>query len=78
MLEDVPDGIDFLVIFNDHKAFDLEEGRFFVGSMLILKMEGKRLHGLIDEEVYKVKDMMDGRMATLVDGGDTFSALALF
>ena len=78
MFEDVPDGIDFLVIFNDHKAFDLEEGRFFVGSMLILKMEGKRLHGLIDEEVYKVKDMMDGRMATLVDGGDTFSALVLF
>lgn len=78
ILEDVPDGVDFLVIFNDHKAFDLEEGRFFVGSMLILKMESKRLHGLIDEEVYKVKDMMDGRMATLVDGGDTFSALALF
>lgn len=29
ILEDVPDGIDFLVIFNDHKAFDLDEGRFF-------------------------------------------------
>ena len=78
ILADVPDGVDFLVIFNDHKAFELEEGRFFVGSMLVLKMEGKRLQGLTDEEVYKVKDMMEGRMATLVDGGDTFSALALF
>lgn len=42
---------DFIVLFNDNKAFDLEEGRFFVGSMLVMKISGDRLLPLSDEEI---------------------------
>ena len=68
---------DFIVLFNDNKAFDLEEGRFFVGSMLVMKISGYRLLTLSDEEIVAVQDMLDGRMATLVSEDQQFSALVL-
>ena len=68
---------DFIVLFNDNKAFDLEEGRFFVGSMLVMKICGDRLLPLSDEEIVAVQDMLDGRMATLVSEDQQFSALVL-
>lgn len=68
---------DFIVLFNDNKAFDLEEGRFFVGSMLVMKISGDRLLPLSDEEIVAVQDMLDGRMATLVSEDQQFSALVL-
>lgn len=70
-------GDEFVLLFNDNKAFDLEEGRFFVGSVLVLKISGKHLHGLSDEEIIHVQDLLDGRMATMVAGDQKFSALAL-
>lgn len=68
---------DYIVLFNDDKAFDLEEGRFFVGSMLVMKIIGDRLLPLSDEEIAEVEDILDGRMATLVSGDQQFSALVL-
>ena len=68
---------DFIVLFNDNKAFDLEEGRFFVGSMLVMKISGDKLLPLSDEEIVAVQDMLDGRMATLVSEDQQFSALVL-
>ena len=68
---------DFIVLFNDNKAFDLEEGRFFVGSMLVMQICGDRLLPLSDEEIVTVQDMLDGRMATLVSEDQQFSALVL-
>lgn len=68
---------DFIVLFNDNKAFDLEEGRFFVGSMLVMKICEDRLLPLSDEEIVAVQDMLDGRMATLVSEDQQFSALVL-
>ena len=68
---------DFIVLFNDNKAFDLEEGRFFVGSMLVMKISGDRLLPLSDEEIVAVQDMLDDRMATLVSENQQFSALVL-
>lgn len=68
---------DFIVLFNDNKAFDLEEGRFFVGSMLVMKICGDRLLPLSDKEIVAVQDMLDGRMATLVSEDQQFSALVL-
>ena len=68
---------DFIVLFNDNKAFDLEEGRFFVGSMLVMKISGDRLLPLSDEEIVAVQDMLDGRMATLVSEDQQFSALVI-
>ena len=68
---------DFIVLFNDNKAFDLEEGRVFVGSMLVMKISGDRLLPLSDEEIVAVQDILDGRMATLVSEDQQFSALVL-
>lgn len=68
---------DFIVLFNDDKAFDLAEGRFFVGSMLVMKISEDRLLPLSDEEIVTAQEMLDGRMATFVSGGQQFSALVL-
>ena len=68
---------EFIVLFNDNKAFNLEEGRFFVGSMLIMRICGDRLLPLSDDEIAKVQDLLDGHMATLVSGNQQFSALVL-
>lgn len=68
---------DFIVLFNDGKAFDLEEGRFFVGSMLVMKISEDRLLPLSDDEIVTAQEMLDGRMATFVSGDQQFSALVL-
>lgn len=68
---------DFIVLFNDDKAFDLAEGRFFVGSMLVMKISEDRLLLLSDEEIVTAQEMLDGRMATFVSGDQQFSALVL-
>lgn len=68
---------DFIVLFNDDKAFDLAEGRFFVGSMLVMKISEDRLLPLSDEEIVTAQEMLDGRMATFISGDQQFSALVL-
>ena len=68
---------DFIVLFNDDKAFDLAEGRFFVGSMLVMKISEDRLLPLSDDEIVTAQEMLDGRMATFVSGDQQFSALVL-
>ncbi len=77
VLVDVQGDMDFLVVFNDEKAFDLEENRFLAGSMLVMRIEGQHLIGLSDEEVSRVKGLLEGRMFDLVNGEESFSALAL-
>lgn len=68
---------DFIVLFNDDKAFDLAEGRFFVGSLLVMKISEDRLLPLSDDEIVTAQEMLDGRMATFVSGDQQFSALVL-
>ena len=68
---------DFIVLFNDDKAFDLAEGRFFVGSMLVMKISEDRLLPLSDDEIVTAQEMLDGRMATFVSGDQQSSALVL-
>lgn len=68
---------DFIVLFNENKVFSLEDSRFFVGSMLVMKICGKDLLPLTDEEIVSVQDLLDGHMATLVSGNHQFSALVL-
>ena len=68
---------DFIVLFNDDKAFDLAEGRLFVGSMLVMKISEDRLLPLSDDEIVTAQEMLDGRMATFVSGDQQFSALVL-
>lgn len=68
---------DYLAMFNENKAFDLEEGRFFVGSMVVMKMREGTLVPLSDEEIAEVRELLKGYMATLVNGDLQISALAL-
>jgi hypothetical protein len=67
----------YIVMFNDRKVFDLEEGRFFVGSMVVMKMCEGTLAPLSDEEINEAQELLMEHMATLVSGNQRFSALAL-
>ena len=67
----------YIAMFNDRKAFDLEEGRFFVGSMVVMKMCEDTLGPLSDEEITEAQELLMEHMATLVSGNQRFSALAL-
>ncbi|WP_036611692.1 hypothetical protein [Oribacterium sp. P6A1] len=68
---------DFIVLFNDDKTFDLEDGKYFVGSMVVMKLNGQQLLMLSAEEILTVQRLLEGRMATLVSGEQRFSALVL-
>ena len=68
---------DFIVLFNDEKAFDLAEGRFFVGSMLVMRIDGEKLLPILDEEIAAVQELLNGRMTIFVSGDQQFSALVL-
>ena len=68
---------DYIVIFNDDKAFDTQEGRYFVGSMLVMRIDGDRLVPLTEEEIQTVKKLLDEHMADMVSGDLSFSALEL-
>ncbi|MBO6308219.1 MAG: hypothetical protein J6N70_05145 [Oribacterium sp.] len=68
---------DFVVMFNDNKAFDIDDGRFFVGSMLVMKIDGGKLVLLSDEDIVTVQELLDDRMTTLKSGDLQFSALVL-
>lgn len=70
-------GDSYIALFDDRKAFDLEDGRYFVGSMVIMKMSGNLLAPLSDAEVKEAQELLAGHMATLVSGDQQFSALVL-
>lgn len=77
ILEDVSENMDFLIIFNDNKAFDREGNRYFVGSMLVMKIEDDYWVGLTDEEVARVKEMLGCMTYTRMNEGRPYSALML-
>ena len=69
---------DYIVIFNDDKAFDTQEGRYFVGSMLIMRIDGDRLVPLTEEEIQTARGLLSERMRDMTAGDLRFSALELF
>ena len=77
ILADISEDMEFLVVFNDKKAFDSEEDRFFVGSLVVMKIEDHKVIGLTDEELTRVKEMLDGLMYTRINEGEPYSALRL-
>ena len=68
---------DYIVIFNDDKAFDTESGRYFVGSMLVMRIDEDRMVPLAEEEIQTVKELLDEHMADMAAGDLSFSALEL-
>ncbi len=70
-------GGHYLVIFNSEKTFHLLTGKYFVGSMLIMAIDGDNLTLIPDEEADHVKELLERRMAKMVDGEKQFSALEI-
>ena len=70
--------MDYIAIFNDDKAFDTEDGRYFVGSMLIMRIDGDRLVPLTEEEIQTARGLLSERMRDMIAGDLRFSALELF
>ena len=70
--------MDYIAIFNDDKAFDTEEGRYFVGSMLIMRIDGDRLVPLTEEEIQTARGLLSERMRDMTAGDLRFSALEFF
>ena len=68
---------DYIVIFNDDKAFDTQEGRYFVGSMLIMRIDGDRLVPLAEEEIQTARGLLSERMREMTADDLRFSALEL-
>ena len=68
---------DYIVIFNDDKAFDTQEGRYFVGSMLIMRIDGDRLVPLTEEEIQTARGLLSEHMRDMTAGDLRFSALEL-
>ena len=56
------------------KAFDLAEGRFFVGSVFIVKGSHSGMEFISEDEVDTVVNEFSSRMATLCSGDMQFSA----
>ena len=68
---------DYIFIFNDDKAFDTQEGRYFVGSMLIMRIDGDRLVPLAEEEIQTARGLLSERMREMTADDLRFSALEL-
>jgi len=77
ILQDTSEDKEFVVIFNENKVFDMDGECLFVGSMLVMKIEDDYWIGLTDEEMARVKEMLDGQKCTRINENGPFSALLL-
>ncbi len=65
----------YLLIFDGTKIFQHDDGEFFVGSMVVMKMTDKDRQMLKKEDVQEVKELLAGHMAMFQAGRDRFQAL---
>ncbi len=68
---------EYAVVFNKDKTFDTMAGRYFVGSMLVIRYDGEDFGLIPEEDLDYVVDLLEERMATMVDGEQRFSALEI-
>lgn len=64
----------YLVIYNTKKVIKTIDGRFFVGSALIIKSSKSGIEFLDEDEIDTVVNEFASRMATLCSGDMQFSA----
>ena len=64
----------YLVVYNSNKVIKTIEGKFFVGSALIVKGTNAGMEFLSEDEIDTVVNEFASRMATLCSGDIQFSA----
>ena len=67
----------YVALFNMDKAFKIQNGRFIVGSVLVMSYEGERPGFIPDEDIDVVMDLLESRRVTVVDGKQKFSAFEI-
>ena len=65
---------NYLIVYNSKKVIKTFEGRFFVGSVLIVKGSHSGMEFISEDEVDTVVNEFASRMATLCSGDMQFSA----
>lgn len=65
---------DYLIIYNGEKAFYIDGCKYFAGSALIMKYDGKRISLLTREEMEEAESVFASRLVILTGNGQDFSA----
>ena len=65
---------DYLVIYNGNKAFNIDGQKYFAGSVLIMKYDGKRISLLTREEMEEAESVFTSRLVIMTGNGQDFSA----
>lgn len=68
---------DYIAMMNGDKIIDFGTGKCFVGSVLIMKFDGRALSMLVGDEFEQAAAEFRSRLITLVCEGQEFSALEL-
>ncbi|MCR5117989.1 MAG: hypothetical protein K6B44_00025 [Lachnospiraceae bacterium] len=65
----------YFILFNGSKVIRAGEGRYFIGSVIIFKYDGKGNPGLISvDEMDRAAAEFESRLVTLIYDGQEFSA----
>lgn len=68
---------DYIAMFNGDKVLDIGTGKCFIGSVLIMKCDGRKLTMLVEEEFEEASKAFLNRLITIVGDGQEFSAFEL-
>ena len=68
---------DYIAMMNGDKIINIGTGKCFVGSVIIMKFDGRSLSMLVCDEFEKAAAEFKSRLITLVCDGQEFSALEL-
>ena len=68
---------DFLAMMNANKIINLSGGKCFIGSVIIMKYDGRGLAMLVGDEFERAAAQFKSRLITIVCEGQEFSAYEL-
>ena len=68
---------DYIAMMNGDKIISIGTGKCFIGSVIIMKFDGRALSMLVGDEFEKAAAEFKSRLITLVCDGQEFSALEL-
>ena len=68
---------DYIAMMKGEKIINIGTGKCFIGSVIIMKFDGRALSMLVGDEFEKAAAEFKSRLITLVCDGQEFSALEL-
>lgn len=68
---------DYIAMMNANKIINLSGGKCFIGSVIIMKFDGRGLSMLVGDEFEKAAAEFKSRLITIVCEGQEFSAYEL-